>query len=96
MVILPVLPLSVNVVEFVPEQTSADPAIVPPTLAGLTVPDTEIVSDILPEDIEIVPVKVPALAPVNLIHTVVFEIIPLEVRKEIEEVYVPLELVLIS
>ncbi len=37
LVILPVLPLSVNVVEFVPEQIVADPAIVPPTLVGLTV-----------------------------------------------------------
>jgi hypothetical protein len=37
LVILPVLPLRVNVVEFIPEQTAADPAMVPPTLAGLTV-----------------------------------------------------------
>ena len=37
LVILPVLPLSVNTVELVPEQTDADPAIVPPTLTGLTV-----------------------------------------------------------
>ena len=37
LVILPVLPLSVKTVELVPEQTDADPAIVPPTLAGPTV-----------------------------------------------------------
>ncbi len=37
LVTVPVLPLRVNVVECVPEQIVADPAIVPPTLVGLTV-----------------------------------------------------------
>ncbi len=55
LVILPVLPLRLKVVEFVPEQTVADPAIVPPTLAGLTVPDTDIDCDIVPDESEIVP-----------------------------------------
>ena len=36
-VTLPVCPLKVNTVEFVPVQTVALPAIVPPTDAGLTV-----------------------------------------------------------
>ncbi len=36
-VILPVCPLNVNVVEFVPVQTVAAPAIDPPTDVGLTV-----------------------------------------------------------
>ena len=37
LVTVPVLPLRVNIVEFVPEQIVADPAIIPPTLVGITV-----------------------------------------------------------
>lgn len=36
-IILPVLPLKVNTELFVPAHTVADPLMVPPTLAGLTV-----------------------------------------------------------
>ena len=71
-------PLNVNAVLLVPVQTEADPAIVPPTLAGLTVPETETVCVAAPVLVAvIVSVKVPAVTPVILTQILVAEIVPL-------------------
>ena len=95
--IVPVLPLKVNTVLFVPVHTAALPLIVPATLAGLTVPVAEIVCVVTLGFEQLTePENVPELVPINLTQTVVDGIVPpLDVMLKAEE-YVPFSFTEIS